>query len=191
MSKSLGNVVTVRQLLAKWPAEVIRLNMLKTHYRKPLDWTEERLREAKDNLDRWYRVIQGAGMRNAENPPSEFLEVLGDDLNTPAAIGAMEEIEDQTQLKAAGEFLGVFQQRPEAWFKRTVALGTAQEKATALGVTAVKTYSVEGIEKLIVERKAAREAKNFAMSDRIRDELAEQGIILEDKPDGTTDWRRA
>ncbi|MCH8182135.1 MAG: cysteine--tRNA ligase [Proteobacteria bacterium] len=191
MSKSLGNVVTVRQLLAKWPAEVIRLNMLKTHYRKPLDWTEERLRETKDNLDRWYRVIQGAGMRNAENPPSEFLDVLGDDLNTPAAIRAMEDIEDRTQLKAAGDFLGVLQQRPEAWFKQIVSVGMAQEKDTALGVTPVKTYSVEGIEKLITERNAARKAKDFAASDRIRDELKEGGVILEDKPDGTTDWRRA
>jgi len=211
MSKSVGNVVTVRDLLEKWHPEVIRLNMLKTHYRKPLDWTEERLREAKDNLNRWYRVIQEAVVKKAEKPPGEFLDVLGDDLNTPATIGAMEELKDQTQLKAAGDFLGVLQQRPEAWFKRTFAVGQAtdktttlgvtavrtysvgmaQEKATALGVTPVKTFSVETIGKLIEERDAARKAKDFATSDRIRDELAEQEIILEDKPDGTTDWRRA
>ena len=233
MSKSLGNVVMVAELSHKvgvGRGEAVRYNMLGTHYRHPVDWTDAGLAAAKSKMDKHYRVLDRLGDvefadLSGSNEKDYVLEALEDDLNTPKALSALSALSDEEQgthspegrrrlkakLLSAGALLGLLQNEPEDWFKQTVAVGMArakstagpigimrsvpvgraEEKATALGVTAVKTYSVEGIEKLIVERKAAREAKNFAMSDRIRDELAEQGIILEDKPDGTTDWRRA
>ncbi len=233
MSKSLGNVVTVRDLSHKvgvGRGEAVRYNMLGTYYRHPVDWTDGGLGGAKSKMDKHYRVLDLLGDvevadLSGSNEKDYVLEALEDDLNTPKALSALSALSDEEQgthhpegrrrlkakLLSAGALLGLLQKEPEDWFKQTVAVGMAEEKSTALGVTAVRTYSVgmaqekatalgvtpvktfsvETIGKLIEDRIAARKAKDFAASDRIREELAKEGIILEDKPDGTTDWRRA
>jgi cysteinyl-tRNA synthetase len=191
MSKSLGNFFTVRELLAKFPGEAIRLALLSGHYRQPLDFTIEALQQAKTTLDRWYGALRSVSAVKAETiPPSPAFEAaLLDDLNTPLAIAHLHELVNslnratvptaqapiKAALLAAGTALGLLQQTPETWFK---------------GLTANKKGPTDAeIETQIAARLAARKAKNYAESDRIRDALAAQGVILEDGPAGTT-WRR-
>ncbi|MBL8697160.1 MAG: cysteine--tRNA ligase [Alphaproteobacteria bacterium] len=191
MSKSLGNFFTVRELREKWPGEAIRLLLLKTHYRAPLDFTEEGLRQAKAELDRFYTALRGvAAIAPAPGMvPTAVLDALGDDLNTPLAIARLhEEVRElnattdaarKAQLKSillqGGQLLGLLAQEPEAWLKGGAGSGAATDDAA--------------IEAAIAARLAARKAKDFAESDRIRDALKAQGVVLEDGPKGTT-WRR-
>ncbi|MDX2027662.1 MAG: cysteine--tRNA ligase [Alphaproteobacteria bacterium] len=199
MSKSLGNFFTVRELLGRYPGEAIRLTLLSAHYRQPLDFSVEALEQAKGALDRWYAALRNASsvQGNPEEKLSEnFEKALSDDLNTPMAIKEIHALADSLnrakmplpafnrigkeaikgQLLAAGEALGVLRHDPEAWFK--------WQPSGQSGPTDAE------IEAQIAARLAARKAKNFAEADRIRDALAEQGVILEDGADGTT-WRRA
>ncbi len=171
MSKSLGNFVTVKDLLDKGvKGEVIRLALLSSKYNEPLDWNEKLVHDAKVTLDKWYRVIPAKAGIHASPLRGSFLETLSDDLNLPKAIGLMHEAEPK-ELAAMGQLLGILQQAPDPWFK-----GSGDDQP---------------IVEQINSRIAAKKAKNFAEADRIRKELANQGIILEDRPDGTTDWRRA
>ena len=192
MSKSLGNFITIRDALDGAPGEVLRLMMLSTHYRHPLDWTEEGVQQARTRLDRLYRVLQNtAGEADADSHAADpggagFNAALQDDLNTPLALSELERQADELSkldgpdaerhrrafLAGAG-ILGILQHDPEAWFKG----GEAAE-------------DVGHIEAQIALRLEARKAKDFNTADNIRDALAENGIILEDRPDGTTDWRR-
>ncbi len=195
MSKSLGNFFTVHDVLAKWPGEAIRLLLLKTHYRAPLDFTEDGLRQAKAELDRFYNALRkfdpDSRLYDAQpQPPADVWDALADDLNTPLAIARLHEHasaafqsgatapEPGAQAKAlfnGGRLLGLFAHRPEAWFKGTVGeAGLAEPQ----------------IEAQIAARLAARKAKDFKEADRIRDTLKEQGVLLEDGPGGTM-WRRA
>lgn len=163
MSKSLGNFLTIRQLLDDWPGEVLRLNMLKTHYRQPIDWTVKGLEEATRTLDDWYRAV---GDVAPGATPASVLEALSDDLNTPAAIAALYGLKgDPAALKAGAAVLGLL--------PVTARMHEASKRA-ASGVDAA------AVEALIAERLAARAAKNWAESDRIRDTLAAQGIVLKD-----------
>ena len=185
MSKSLGNFRTIRDVLAEAPGEAARYAMLMSHYRDPLDWTSDRLAEAKHALDRFYLALRQGPAPAAVAPPAPVLAALEDDLNTPLALAALHDIlsalnkagapaEKQrliTELRAGGALLGLLQQDAEAWLK-----GDAAE--------------AEEIEGLIAQRNAARKARNFAEADRIRNALAIRGILLEDGPTGTT-WRRA
>jgi cysteinyl-tRNA synthetase len=192
MSKSLGNVLLVRDLLERWPGEAVRVALLAAHYRQPLDWTEELITESRRKLDRLYGALRAARPAAEEvaaaEPAADFLAALEDDLNTPRAMAALFDIarrvnkaEDEAgrrrlaaTLAASGEVMGLLQQDPEDWF----AAGAGE------------LPDAEAIEALLEQRQAARKARDFAEADRIRDELEAKGIVIEDGPDGTR-WRVA
>jgi len=174
MSKSLGNFVTIRELLADWPGEVLRLNMLKTHYRSPIDWTLKGLEESAKTLDDWYRAA--ADVRDGAIS-SVVIEALADDLNTPQMIAALHGLRsgDAATLGASLRFLGFLSESAEQWEGR---------KQKASGVDAGRVNA------LIADRTAARARKDFKESDRIRDELAAMGVAIKDSKEGTT-WEIA
>ncbi len=186
MAKSEGNFRTIRDVLNEAPGEAARLAMLMGHYRDPLDWTSDRLAQAKQGLDRFYLALRSAGEAAPASIPGRVWAALDDDLNTPLAIAGLHELlaelnkavspGDKARLKgellAAGDVLGLLQKDPEAWLKG------GEEGAAE-------------IEALIAKRLAARKGKNFAEADRIRTELALKGILIEDGPGGMTEWRRA
>jgi cysteinyl-tRNA synthetase len=192
MSKSLGNVLLVHDLLQGAPGEAIRLVLLSSHYRQPLDWTDTALHQAKAGLDRLYgalRRLEDVVIGTQDKAVSaEFNEALEDDMNTPKALAELfqiaklantaTEIEELRRLKgqllAGGDQLGLLQADPEDWFSRS----------------AHASIDADEIERLIAERNAARSAKNYALADQIRGELARQGVRIEDGPEGTR-WRRA
>lgn len=193
MSKSLGNFFTVRELLETAPGEAIRLCMLSTHYHQPFDWTAEGLKQARATLDRLYNALRGTADAGTEavELPLAVQAALEDDLNTPLAISHLHElagslnkaesVADKARargaLLAAGQALGVLLQDPEVWFRwQSAGADSGPDEA--------------GIENLIQARLEARKAKNFAEADRIRKELADSGVVLEDGPQGTT-WKRA
>lgn len=168
MSKSLGNFITVRDLLDKGvKGEVIRYALLKTKYREPLDWNDKLVDDTKKELDGFYRKMQFAASTSVEVD----VDALLDDLNVPVFIAGLHKAPAE-MLKAAGGMLGILQQDQAEWFKG--------EASSADG----------DIQTFINARIAAKKAKNWAEADRIRNELKNKGIILEDRPDGTTDWRR-
>jgi cysteinyl-tRNA synthetase len=175
MSKSLGNFFTVHELLDQYPGEAIRLLLLSAHYRQPLDFTHEGLVQAKATLDRWYGVLRGRDVAPAASVPQVVEEALSDDLNTPLSISAIHQLGDPAELRAGANALGLLQQDADAWFRRTPAGASGPNDAE--------------IEAAIAARQAARKAKDFKESDRIRDELKAKGVVLEDGPKGTT-WRR-
>lgn len=163
MSKSLGNFRTIRDVLEDWPGEVARFTMLRSHYRQPIDWTESSLRESQAILDGWYRKVDEVG---ATTPDPAVLVALGDDLNTPAAIALLHQIADPAVLKATAQLLGLLGQSKA---ERLSGAGASVDEAT--------------VNALIEARLAARAAKNWAESDRIRDELVAMGIVLMDGKD--------
>ena len=174
MSKSLGNFFTVHELLDQYPGEAIRLLLLSAQYRQPLDFTHEGLTQAKATLDRWYGALRGKDA-TAGAVPQSVEDALSDDLNTPLAIAAIHQLGEPAELRAGANALGLLQEDAEAWFRWAPA-GTS-------GPTEAE------IEAAIAARQAARKAKDFKESDRIRDELKAKGVILEDSAKGTT-WKR-
>jgi cysteinyl-tRNA synthetase len=162
MSKSLGNFFTIRELLADWPGEVLRFNMLRTHYRQPIDFTIAGLKESWKTLERWYEVTEPLV---DPAPDADFFAALEDDLNTPAAIASLHQAQP---LSLAG------------------GLGFFGFSNVQLKIAANKKVDEVAIADAIAARKAARKAKNFAESDRIRDELLAKGIVLKDGPEGTS-----
>jgi len=181
MSKSLGNFVTIHELLKDWPGEVVRFAMLQTHYRQPINWTVAGLRDAQKVLDHWYVLT-------AECEPgyvcSDAVDALLDDLNTPKAFAALHELRAESAkgakpaaacLKASGQLIGLLQHRAEEWSSFRPASMEIDEAAVA---------------RLIEARAAARKAKDFKESDRIRDELTSMGVVLKDSKEGTT-WEIA
>jgi len=162
MSKSLGNFVTIHELLEDWPGEVLRFNMLRSHYRQPMDWTVAGMNESWKTLEKWYAVTEPLA-----DPPigAAFLEALSDDLNTPQAIAELHKGSDH-------ELAG--------------GLGLLGFSNVQLKLAAKKAVDEVAIADAIEARKAARARKDFKESDRIRDELLAQGIVLKDGPTGTT-----
>ena len=175
MSKSLGNFFTVHELLDQYPGEAIRLLLLSAQYRQPLDFTHEGLVQAKATLDRWYGALRGKEAKPAPLVPQSVEDALSDDINTPLAISAIHQLTDPAELRAGANALGLLQQDAEAWFRWTPAGASGPTEAE--------------IEAAIAARQAARKAKDFKESDRIRDDLKAKGVILEDGPKGTT-WKR-
>ncbi len=180
MSKSLGNFTTLRDALTRAPGEVIRLLLLRTHYRSTPDFSGEAISEAKKELDRFYRALERCVDNEGADVPDAVLEALCDDLNTPLALSRMHALADAALagdaraaagLRASGHLMGLLGQAPEAWFQG----GTGDTGA---------------IDAAIQDRLAARKSRDFGRADAIRADLLARGIILEDGPGGTT-WRRA
>ncbi len=187
MSKSLGNIALIHDLLKGTPGEALRWALLSAHYRQPLDWSDDLVGQAKRTLDRLYRALETAGgVPAAAHVPDAVAAALDDDLNTPIAMAEMaaiatalnratddaEKARLAASLKAAGMVLGVLQKAPADWFASD------------------KTVDEATVERLIAARNAARAAKNFAEADRLRKELADLGVSIEDRA-GQTTWRIA
>jgi cysteinyl-tRNA synthetase len=191
MSKSLGNVLLVHDMIKTNPGEAIRLALLGAHYHQPLDWSDETIGSAKRMLDRLYGAVRGievsAEARAAAEPSEALLEALEDDLNTPKALAEMfamaktlNKTSDATEkqrlaatMLASGDLMGLLQSDPESWFAGDVE----------------GQLSADDIEALINKRNEARAAKDFAAADAYRDQLTDAGIKIEDGVDGTS-WRR-
>lgn len=185
MSKSLGNFVTIRELLADWPGEVLRLNMLRTHYRSPIDWTLKGLEESARTLDDWYAVAADAV---GDRPAEGVVEALSNDLNTAQTIAALHGLRNAAvndeqargSFAASLRFLGFLGQSAAEWKGR-------KEQASGIDPS--------WVEGLISDRAAARARKDFKESDRIRDELAAKGVVLKDGKDANgkpvTTWELA
>lgn len=175
MSKSLGNFITANQVLEEWPGEVARLAMLMTHYRQPINWTKANLEVAQKTLDGWYGLL--AGTEEGEDPSVEIdeglLAALADDLNTPKAISILHQLKDQPAvLKASARQMGLLNHTVEEW---------TEIRAPKIEV------DTDEIEALIAARLEARENKDWAEADRLRDVLVSKNIVLMDG-DGFTDW---
>jgi len=192
MSKSLGNFFSVRELLDDAPGEAIRLTLLTAHYRDPLDWTSERLRQARANLDRFYRALTLSRdpvferFGEADEAVRPVKDALEDDLNTPLALTRLHELVGainrtssdavrsalQRALEQGGRLMGLLEQDPLGWLRGSIQADELR------------------IEEHIALRATARRQRRFAEADKIRAALAAEGILLEDRPDGTTTWWR-
>lgn len=217
MSKSLGNFFTIREILKKYDAEVVRFFILRAHYRSPLNYSDAHLDDAKGALRRLYTTLSKVSCPDdvavdwSENYAQRFKVAMDDDFNTPEAMAALFDLANEmnktssaqlaSQLKALGGVLGLLQQYPEDHLKgisRNVSINKDGSKKHMLhlseGITVEEhvNFSLQeaDIQNLIAIRTAAKKSKNFAEADRIRKELLEAGIVLEDSASGTT-WRRA
>jgi cysteinyl-tRNA synthetase len=202
MSKSLGNFFTVREILQRYRPEEVRYFILTSQYRSPLNYDDEHLDNARAALTRVYTALRGMPLcepAGGEGFRERFLAAMDDDFNTPVALAVLFDLVREinrvrptdepaaaglaAELRSLGEVLGIFQGDPEAFLKG------GRATTASLGLDVVSVPGDERIDQMILQRLAARKAKQWAEADRIRDELAAAGILLEDGPGGTT-WRR-
>jgi cysteinyl-tRNA synthetase len=220
MSKSLGNFVTIRELLETgnfgnrtWPGEALRLAMLRTHYRQPINWTVTELERAQRDLTDWYDVIRNEAP-SERSVDDEIIGALSDDLNTHGAIMRVHELakaKESASLRASLNFLG-FSTDPTQLSQRVFTAGRAQGTAEVAGAGGVSAQlrvteapdrvvfelkadgihtdesTLKRIAELIAARKVARAARDFAEADKLRDRLAQLGVAIQDNKDGTTTW---
>ena len=218
MSKSLGNFFTVRELLQRYKPEVIRFFILNSHYRSPLSYTNENVDEAKSKLDRLYTALHlgddvevASSVEDSNEYAKRFFAAMDDDFNTPDALAVLfelarelnraKEVGDDSrsavlagQLKGLGEVLGLLQIDPKMYLRSTptvihAGIGKWNWTGRRATISDSPTVSDEQIDELIAKREQARKEKNWSEADRIRDELKDKGIILEDSAKGTS-WRR-
>ncbi|MCX7195655.1 MAG: class I tRNA ligase family protein, partial [Proteobacteria bacterium] len=211
MSKSLGNFFTIREVLDKYDAEVVRFFILRAHYRSQLNYSDAHLDDAKQSLNRLYTAlgkiavpIETSSIDWNEPYSQRFKSAMDDDFNTPEAMAVLfdlanevnrsQSVEAAKKLKMLGEVLGLLQWNPDAYLQgrhrdtTTIQLTTATLSMTTNDI--IPSGLTKSVQTLIAERTAAKQSKNFAESDRIRQELLDAGIVLEDYASGTT-WRRA
>lgn len=199
MSKSLGNVLLVRDLLSQAPGEAIRFALLETHYRYPLDWNAHRLAQARKTLARWYKRLADADLdqpteRNSVAPDAEVLAALRDDLNVPRVISRLHVLantigdavtaddarEAAQRLRASAALIGLLQPAAEA-------LGALSDHPTH---SQQETLPTQRIEELLAKRQQARKQRDFAQADALRDTLEGAGVVICDTPEGTQ-WKLA
>ena len=188
MSKSLGNILYVHDLIKKYKGEVLRLALISTHYRQPLNWNTSIIEQSQSILDRLYRVLNICEVETEKSLPSfKVVDALCDDLNTSVALAEInnlasqlskavdkkEQIKIKSELIASAYLLGILQQEPSDW------LGYSKKN---------KVENENLIEELIVKRNNARKNKDFDAADKIRSELNDMNIEIEDTPDGTI-WK--
>ncbi len=212
MSKSLGNFFTIRDVLKKYDAEVVRFFILRAHYRSPLNYSDVHLDDAKQALTRLYTALKevapdGKALDKSEPHAARFAEAMDDDFNTPLAIAVLFDLANEInktksaelarQLIALAGIIGLLQRDPRDFLQGVPVSLTGVAAQGEVGSVSPSMRSLTGVEalgaveELIAERIIAKKAKNFALADRIRADLLQQGIILEDKPSGRTEWRRA
>jgi cysteinyl-tRNA synthetase len=209
MSKSLGNFFTVREVLAHYRPEAVRFFILNSHYRSPLNYSNENLDEAQAALTRLYvalrDVVPGEESPQEAEYRQHFEAAMQDDFNTPEAIAVLFELAREVNrckatdgpkaarlaatLRNLGGVLGLLQSNAEAWLKGTIGIVSDQPTAATAPTLVTTNFSEAEIETLIRQRQQARQAKNWAEADRIRDELKRKGVVVEDTPAGPT-WRR-
>lgn len=190
MSKSLGNFFTIRDVLQTYDAEVLRFFIVRSHYRSPLNYSDAHLNDARSALTRLYTALKDVDVQEGpvdwkEAHAVRFAKAMNDDFNTPEAVAVLFDLANEVnrthspemarQLKALGGVLGLLERDPRQFLKGNGSIDAGEE---------------EWIERQIQARLEARKAKDFATADRIRGELLEKGIVLEDRPGGKTEWRR-
>jgi cysteinyl-tRNA synthetase len=194
MSKSLGNFFTIREVLKQFDAEVVRFFILRAHYRSPLNYSDVHIDDAKGALTRLYTALADADIGGAavgvdwdEPHALRFREAMDDDFNTPLAVAELFDLASEVnkskslaaarQLKALAGVLGLLERSPQAFLQAGSPREDGLDEATIVDA--------------IARRAAAKKARNFAEADAIRAGLTAGGVVLEDKPDGSTNWRRA
>ncbi|MDD5581521.1 MAG: cysteine--tRNA ligase [Methylobacter sp.] len=211
MSKSLGNFFTVREVLKKYRPEIIRFFILSSHYRSPLNYSDEQLNDAAAALNRLYTALRGVIVPDLPilaGYQSRFEQAMDDDFNTPVAVSVLFDLARElnknkdgdlelagqlaASLKTLGGLLGLLQFNPDAWLQGGIQGFAAIQNSndTLFATGQVTGFSNEAIDQQVQMRLDAKKAKNWALADQIRDQLKAQGIILEDEPNGTTSWRR-